>query len=90
MGKYVDNIKVAKNLTKSSPTAMDVLYLIMLHIDWNVDKKFQSSIFCRSQDIPKRIGRTYGPFELYSNFANNNSIMKRDRVMLIVLTIALC
>ena len=40
--------KVAKNLPKSCPTAMDVLYLIMLHIDENVDKKFQPSIVYRS------------------------------------------
>ena len=36
-------------MLKSSPTDMDVLYLIMLHIDGNVDKKFQPSILysCR-------------------------------------------
>ena len=42
--------KVAKNLPKSSPTDMDVLYLIMLHIDGNVEKKFQPSIFYRSRE----------------------------------------
>ena len=29
---------------------MNVLYLIMLHIDGNVDKKFQLSIFYRSRE----------------------------------------
>ncbi len=29
---------------------MDVLYLIMLHIDGNVDKNFQPSIFYRSRE----------------------------------------
>ena len=42
-------IKAAKNLFKDSPTAMNVLHLIMLHIDGNVDKKFQPSIFYRSR-----------------------------------------
>ena len=42
-------IKVAKNLPKSSLTVMDVLYLIMPHIDGNVDKKFQPSIFYRNR-----------------------------------------
>ena len=41
-------IKAAKQLLKSSPTAIDVLYLIMLRIDGNVDNKFQPSIFYRS------------------------------------------
>ena len=38
-------MKVAKNLPKSSPNDMDVLYFIMLHIYKNFDKKFQPSIF---------------------------------------------
>ena len=38
-------IKSAKKLLKSSPTAIDVLYLIMLHINGDVIKKFQRSIF---------------------------------------------
>ena len=33
-------LKAAKKLLKSSPTANDVLYLIMLLIDGNVVKKF--------------------------------------------------
>ena len=33
-------VKAAKKLLKSSPTAIDVLFLIMLYIDGNVDKKF--------------------------------------------------
>ena len=37
-------LKAAKNLLKSSPTATDVRYLIMLYIDGNDDKKFQLSI----------------------------------------------
>ena len=47
---YVKNIKVAKNLLKRSLTAMCVLYLLMLHCDENVDKKFQPSIFYRSRE----------------------------------------
>ena len=43
-------IKAAKKLLKSSPSATDVLYLIMFHIDGNVDKKFQLSIFYRSRE----------------------------------------
>ena len=42
-------MKAAKKLLKSSPTATDVSYLIMLHIDGNVDKKFQPYIFYRSR-----------------------------------------
>ena len=42
--------KAAYKLLKSSPTAIDVLYLIMLNIDGNVDKKFQHSIFYRSRE----------------------------------------
>ena len=34
----MNNIKVAKNLPKSSPTAVDILYLIMFYIDGKVDK----------------------------------------------------
>ena len=45
MGKYVKNIKVAENLPISS-----VKYLIMLHVDGNVDIKFQPSIIYRDQD----------------------------------------
>ena len=45
MGKYVKNIKVAKNLPKSRLTNMDVLYLNMLHVDGNVNQKLQPSIF---------------------------------------------
>ena len=37
-------VKAAKKLLKSSPTAIDVLFLIMLHIDGNVDKKFQTCL----------------------------------------------
>ena len=37
-------------LLKSSPTATEVLYLIMLDIDGNVDKNFQLSIFYRSRE----------------------------------------
>ena len=44
MGKYVKNIKVAKNLPKGSLTPIVDLYLTM----FNVNKKFQSSIFKRS------------------------------------------
>ena len=41
----MENIKIAKNLLKSSFTTVDVLWLIMLHNDWNVDKKFQPFVF---------------------------------------------
>ena len=41
--------KEDKKLLKKSPTFMDVLYLIMLHIDGIVDKKFQPSLFYRSR-----------------------------------------
>ena len=44
MGNILD-MKVAYKLPKGSPTAMNVLYLIMLHIDGNVDKKFHPSTF---------------------------------------------
>ena len=37
-----------------SPTAMDVLKLIMLLTDGNVVKKFQTSIFYRNRENPKR------------------------------------
>ena len=50
MEKYVKNVKVAKTLPKSRLTTIDVLYLIMLHVDRNVDKKFQPSIFNRSRE----------------------------------------
>ena len=56
MAKYVKNIKVAKNLSKSSPNSMDVSSLIILHINGNVVKKFQSSIFygsLKNQVFPK-------------------------------------
>ena len=42
--------KTSQRLLKSSPTAVDVLYLIMLHIDGNVVKKFQPYIFYRSRE----------------------------------------
>ena len=44
------NIKIAYNLLKSSPTAMDVLKLIMLISDRNVVKKFQPSICHRNRE----------------------------------------
>ena len=37
-----------KRLLKSSPTAIYILYKIMLHIDRNVDKNYRLSIFHRS------------------------------------------
>ena len=43
------NIKIAKNLLKSTPTTMDVLYLFMPHNDGNINKKFQTSIFYRDK-----------------------------------------
>ena len=43
--------KNMKNLPKSSPTAMDVLYLIMLHIVGNVDKKFSCVSFIGTKKI---------------------------------------
>ena len=43
-------IKAAKKRLKSTLTATYVLYLIILHIDGNVDKKFQPSIFYRSRE----------------------------------------
>ena len=46
IGENEENIKAAK----SSPTSMDVLYLIMLHNDGNVNKKFEPSILNRSQE----------------------------------------
>ena len=39
------NKNAAKMLLKNSLTAMDGKYLIMLHIDGNVNKKFQPYIF---------------------------------------------
>ena len=66
MGKYVKNIKVAKNLSKCLPAVMDVLYLIMLHINGNVDKKFQSFIYYwRKSRFPQNVSdrRTYGIIE---------------------------
>ena len=39
-GDLCENIKIAKNLLKSSPTDMNVLELIMLQNNGNVDKKF--------------------------------------------------
>ena len=51
MGKYVKNIKVAKNLSKCLPAVMDVLYLIMLHINGNVDNVL--SIIGENQVSPK-------------------------------------
>ncbi len=39
-----------KRLRKSSPTATDVLYLLMLHIDGNVEKNFQFFIICKNQE----------------------------------------
>ena len=42
--------KEDKKVLKKSPTFMDVLYLIMLHINGNVDKKFQASILYRSRE----------------------------------------
>ena len=42
--------KAAKNQLKSSPPPMDELYLIILHIVVNVDKKFQPSIFYRIRE----------------------------------------
>ena len=45
------NIKIAKNLVKKNClTDMVVLYLIILYINGNVDKKFQPSIFYRSRE----------------------------------------
>ncbi len=60
------NIKVAKNLPNRCPTAMDVLDLIMLHIDRNLDKKFQPSIFLKSggNHIPKTFYQTDLYFKL--------------------------
>ena len=46
---YDVKVKADKKLLKSSLTAMDVLYLIMLHNNGNIDKKFQLSIFYRSR-----------------------------------------
>ena len=50
MDKNAKNIKIDKNLPRSSPTAIDVLYLIVLHIDGSVDKKFQPSTWYRSRE----------------------------------------
>ena len=55
MGKYVKNIKVAKNLSISSLTPSPiVLYLIniMFYVDRNVDKNFQLSILIGAEIIP--------------------------------------
>ena len=38
-------VKAAINMLKSSPTATNVLYLIMLYIAENVQKKFQPLSF---------------------------------------------
>ncbi len=81
MRKYVKNIKIAKNLLKSSLTTLDVLYLIMLHINGNVDKKFQLSIFYRSRDNPPLFlrqtdGRTDGRKDI-SNY-RVASLLKRN------------
>ena len=47
---------------------MDVLYLIMLHIVGNVDKKFQSSIFYRSREnhVSSKTFQTYGHADISS------------------------
>ena len=61
------NIKVAKNLPKSSLTTLDVLYLILVHIDGNVDKKFQPPSFTGAEKIKfifKGFLRTDGNFTL--------------------------
>ena len=50
MGIYVKKRKVAINLPESSPTAIYILYIIMTHIEWIVDKKFQPSIFYMSRE----------------------------------------
>ena len=42
--------KAALKLLKSSPTAMDVVYLIILHIDWNIGEKFLTSILYSSPE----------------------------------------
>ena len=59
------NRKVAKT-PKSSPTTKNVLYLIMLHIDVNIDKKLQPSIFYRSQENHVSL-KTYGQTDI-SNY----------------------
>ena len=48
--KNAKNMKIDKNLPRSSLTVMDVLYFIVLHIDGSVNKKFQPSIFYRSRE----------------------------------------
>ena len=56
MRDNVKNIKAAKKVFKSSPTAIDVSYLIMLHNDGSIDKKYQPTILTRSRknhDAPK-------------------------------------
>ena len=49
---------VAENLPK---TARDVLHLIIPHINENVDKKIQTSIFCRSWEnhVSPQMFQTY-------------------------------
>ena len=46
MEKYKNSQKPAK----SSLTTVDVLWLIMLHNDWNVAKKFQPYIFYSNKE----------------------------------------
>ena len=52
-GGNVKNFKIAKTRLNSSPTAVDVLLLIMLHIDENVEKKFQASNFNNNRKNPQ-------------------------------------
>ena len=48
------NIKVAKIMPKSSLTAIDVLYLIILHIDSNVKQEFQPFMGAEKSGFPKK------------------------------------
>ena len=40
----LQRVKATKKLFKSSPAAIDASYLIMLHIDGNIVKKFSRSL----------------------------------------------
>ena len=72
-----EKIKAANKL----PTATDVLYLIMLHTDGNVDKKFQPSIFYRSREnhfSQPCLLQTDRHLKLYSSFATTQN--KRENI----------
>ena len=90
-GGKCEKYKNSQKTTKGSPTAMDVLYSIILHNDGNVDKKFQPFILnsSREKHISPIALRTDRHSELNSSFATKNKryMYEKDNILFLNLLV---